>query len=220
MRLVQVHKASFPLCPSYLVRYHLLLRLASPYPQPYPAAHLIPELPLHFYILYRHLFLFDLQCSIVKWFLSFNSRDIYQWCLNSPIVHYSRPSQKAQHVVQSGVWLLTSPQKGFFSKKVERIQKLKTSVNNLCFVQSMCWRPSSCWGFPVCGFTNWFVKREDLSAWVDLPRYMANNTPGRLAFRKWRFHRQIISPGPLGLRKKKGRKENRIFTALYIKIFL
>lgn len=43
---------------------------------------------------------------------------------------------------------------------------------------------------------------------------------GRLAFRKWEFRRQIISPGPLDQREEKGRKENRIFIASYIKIFL
>lgn len=88
-------------------------------------------------------------------------------------------------------------------------------MNHQCFPWAISDKPQAAGFSSFLGFS-WICEKgspEGLDGW---PRDSAGDAPGSQACRKWKSHRQIISPGPLGLRKKKaGRRTEFLQPCIY-----
>ena len=102
--------------------------------------------------------------------------------------------------------LLTNPHGWFSSEAVDNAGKNRGAKKHLWIISASpgpsADKPQAAGFSSFLGFSQICEKGSPvgLDGW---PRYTAGDAPGRQACRKWKFHRQIISPGPLGLRKKK-----------------
>lgn len=179
-----------PLCPSFLAQglcptwTHL----------PIFSAHLVPKLPLNLYICSTHLSFWLTEVTLM-------------WCHSSPVCALYKAITEGP--APSRVGLLTTPPEWFFGGQADSLGNRTEAKEDLWmtlrFPGPFADSPPTAVVFPSARSQVVLWRQRTCGLGLTCPGTL-QATPREIGTRKWRFRRQIIDTGPLGLRKKRTRR--------------